>query len=197
MYLSATLSLLTLTSTAQDCTTPYDLESFGVWEDCWEAPMSYSTTDVHYGNNCIYYGGSAWLEFTVYEDGWPVSFNIVSDINYAPNPNGPEVFVSAMVVTECGEEIMFSNANCPSMIGAGYWLGGNLASDYYLTLALPAGTYYMLIGNLGCVPCQVQLEGCLRVEYYNHHPLGLFIEELYLRSEWRRRNYDVIGRRVE
>lgn len=189
-------------ATTQDCTTPYDLESSGVWEDCWEAPMSYSTTDVYYGNNCIYYGGSAWLEFTVYEDYWPVSFQIISDINYSQNPNGPQVWTAAMVVTECGDEVIFSSANCPSMIGAQYWLGGPLANnaylwdDYYMTLALPAGTYYMLIGNLGCTPCQSQLEGCLRVEYYNHHPLGLFIEELKIRNEWRKRNYDVLGRVV-
>ena len=191
------ITMVYSTAAAQDCWQPYDLEAAGSWEDCWDAPMSYSTTDIHYGNNCIYYGGSAWLRFEVYEDFWPVSFNIVSDINYEPNPNGPEVFTAAMVVTECGDEVMFSNANCPSMIGAGYWLGGSLDDDYYLTLALPCGIYYMVIGNLGCVPCQAQLEGCLLVEYYNQHPLGLWVEEFDLRRDlrgWFGWNY--LGQRV-
>lgn len=161
---------------------------------CYEDSLSVSDTLV-YDCPSFYHGGGFIYEFTT--TGYlPVSIIVESDLSYTSCPDCG-VWCHAIIIDDCGGNTIWSSSSM--------WCGGDAvwttapATDWVLDIDLPAGTYYLVIGNVGAYQINWEINGCFTVMIGEQGVLTNILENspngLVVRNKLG--TFDLLGRRIK
>lgn len=122
---------------------------------CYEDSLSVSDTLV-YDCPSFYHGGGFIYEFTT-TGALPVSIIVNSDLSYTSCPTC-NVWCHAFIIDDCGGSTIWST-------GTNYCFGEYVwttapSQDWILDIQLDAGTYYLVIGNVGAYQISDEINGC-------------------------------------
>ena len=170
------LNLIALSAQSQTCDNPIELGTEGPYMDCFEAPLEVSDP---YSSSCPswYFGGGYWLRFEALGN-LPVSIQVTSSIDYTFSPEEPHIWCHMTVYSSCESDPGWGTTAC------GLDLPAVLSTtapgrSYYVDLDLPAGTYWIMIGNVGVSPSPSEdIEGCFQISVFNQGFLDLEEEDI-------------------
>ena len=138
---------------------------------CFDAPLQVTTP---FTPSCPpwYLGGGYIIKFST-DGNLPTKIIVEGDINYTFAPD-QDIFVHAFILEECYGDVVWSTSSCWKANPL-YWSG--LSQDWMLCINLPAGSYFLTIGNVGLWQIQNDIEGCIDVMIFQDGFLGLGIIE--------------------
>ncbi|QDP68170.1 MAG: hypothetical protein Unbinned1473contig1000_48 [Prokaryotic dsDNA virus sp.] len=161
---------------------------------CYDDSLSVSDTLV-YDCPSFYHGGGFIYEFTT-TGYFPVSIIVDSDLSYTSCPDC-DVWCHAFIIDECGGNTLWSS-------GSNYCFGDYVSTtapsqDWILDIQLEAGTYYLVIGNVGTYQTNHEINGCFTLYIGEYLFLTNILENspngLVVRNKLG--TFDLLGRRIK